>query len=388
MVVVQTSIHALERTDYEPKSWRPKAFSMKTGIIGLPQVGKTSLFRILTKAHLSDAAYSNPREAHVGVARVPDDRLDRLAALYNPRKLTHASVEYVDVGAIGQEALKESGYIGHLRNVDALAHVVRAFEDDSIPHVGPIDPLRDIKNVELDLMVSDLGQIEKRLERVEKDLKKMKTADLEKEFDLLKRAKAHVESERPLRELEMSGEDKKRIRGFMFLSEKPILYVLNVSESTELGKGLEAAVGKYKLSEVASRPNAAAAAICGKVEAELSEMSDADAAEFLSSYGLKESGLVRLIRTTYALLGLISFFTAGEDECRAWTIPVNTRAVNAAGAIHSDLEKHFIRAETIRWDQLLEAGSEANARAKGTLRLEGKDYIVQDGDVMHIRHSG
>ncbi|HKD02381.1 MAG TPA: hypothetical protein VKB77_08140, partial [Terriglobales bacterium] len=293
---------------------------MKTGIIGLPQVGKTSLFRILTKAHLSDAAYSNPREAHVGVARVPDDRLDRLAALYNPRKLTHASVEYVDVGAIGQEALKESGYIGHLRNVDALAHVVRAFEDDSIPHVGPIDPLRDIKNVELDLMVSDLGQIEKRLERVEKDLKKMKTADLEKEFDLLKRAKAHVESERPLRELEMSGEDKKRIRGFMFLSEKPILYVLNVSESTELGKGLEAAVGKYKLSDAASRPNAAAAAICGKVEAELSEMSDADAAEFLSSYGLKESGLVRLIRTTYALLGLISFFTAGEDECRAWTI--------------------------------------------------------------------
>jgi ribosome-binding ATPase len=216
----------------------------------------------------------------------------------------------------------------------------------------------------------------------------MKTAELEKEFDLLKRAKAHLESERPLRELEMSPEDKKRIRGFMFLSEKPILYVVNVTESTELGKDLEAAVAKYKLNEVASRPNASAAAICGKVEAELAEMSDADAADFLSSYGLKESGLVRLIRTTYALLGLISFFTAGEDECRAWTIPVNTRAVNAAGAIHSDLEKHFIRAETIRWDQLLEAGSEANARAKGTLRLEGKDYIVQDGDVMHIRHSG
>src|SRR5215472_3498223 len=361
---------------------------MKTGIIGLPQVGKTSLFEILTKAHLSAQALANPREAHVGVAKVPDDRLDRLAALYHPKKLTHTSVEYVDLGAMSQDALKESAYIGHLRQVDALAHVVRAFEDDSIPHVGPIDPLRDIKNVEVDLMVSDLGQIEKRLERVEKDLKKMRSADLEKEFELLKRAKAHLETERPLRELEMSPEDKKRFRGFMFLSEKPILYVLNVSESTELGKGLEAAVGKYKLSDAASRPNAAAAAICGKVEAELSEMSDADAAEFLSSYGLKESGLVRLIRTTYALLGLISFFTAGEDECRAWTIPVNTRAVNAAGAIHSDLEKHFIRAETIRWDQLLEAGSEANARAKGTLRLEGKDYIVQDGDVMHIRHSG
>ena len=361
---------------------------MKTGIIGLPQVGKTSLFRILTKANLSEHAYSNPREAHVGIAKVPDDRLDHLAAVFKPKKLTHASVEYVDVGAIGQEALKESAYLGNLRTVDALAHVVRAFDDPSIPHVGPSDPLRDIKNVNFDLMVSDLGQIEKRLERVEKDLKKMRSADLEKEFDLLKRAKSHLESEHPLREMEMTPEDKKRLRGFMFLSEKPILYVLNISESVELGKDLAEAISKYKLTEVASRPNAAAAAICGKVEAELSEMSDADAAEFLSSYGLTESGLARLIRATYALLGLISFFTTGEDECRAWTIPIHTRAVEAAGAIHSDLEKHFIRAETIRWDQLLEAGSEANARARGTLRLEGKDYIVQDGDVMHIRHSG
>jgi GTP-binding protein YchF len=361
---------------------------MKTGIIGLPQVGKTSLFRILTKAHLSDQAYANPREAHIGVAKVPDDRLDRLAALFNPKKLAHASVEYVDVGAIGQEALKESSYIGHLRNVDALAHVVRAFEDPAIPHVGPTDPLRDIKNVEFDLMVSDLGQIEKRQERLEKDLKKMRSADLEKESDLLKRARAHLESERPLREMEMTPEDKKRLRGFMFLSEKSILYVLNVGESTELGKELENVAGRYKLTEVSSRPNAAVTAICGKVEAELAEMSDAEAAEFLSSYGLGESGLARLIRTTYALLGLISFFTVGEDECRAWTIPVHTRAVEAAGAIHSDLEKHFIRAETIGWDQLLDAGSEANARARGTLRLEGKDYIVRDGDVLHIRHSG
>jgi ribosome-binding ATPase len=361
---------------------------MKTGIIGLPQVGKTSLFRILTKVNLSEHALSNPREAHIGVAKVPDERLDKLAALYHPKKLTHASVEYVDVGAIGQDALKETAYIGHLRQVDALIHVLRAFESDEIPHVGPIDPLRDIKNVEFDLMVSDLGQIEKRLERLEKDLKKMKTPELERENELLIKAKAFLETEKPLREMEMTPEDKKRIRGFMFLSEKPMLYVLNIGESTELGKDLEAAAGKYKLMEVAARPNAGASAICGKVEAELAEMSDEDAAEFLGSYGLTESGLSRLIRKSYHLLGLISFFTAGEDECRAWTIPLHTRAQNGAGAIHSDLEKHFIRAETIRWDQLLEAGSEANARAKGTLRLEGKDYIVQDGDVMHIRHSG
>ena len=200
---------------------------MKTGIIGLPQVGKTSLFRILTKAHLSAQA-SNPREAHIGVAKVPDDRLDRLAALYNPKKLTHTSVEYVDVGAIGQDALKETAYVGHLRQVDALAHVVRVFEDPAVPLVAEIDPLRDIKNVEFDLMVSDLGQIDKRLERLEKDLKKMKTPELEKEFELLKRANAHLGSEKPLREMQMTPEDKKRLRGFMFLSEKPIFYVLNI----------------------------------------------------------------------------------------------------------------------------------------------------------------
>ena len=359
---------------------------MKTGIIGLPQVGKTSLFKILTKAHIEERGH-NPREAHIGVAKVPDDRLDRLAALYTPKKLVHASVEYADVAAIGQEALKESAYANNLRTVDALIHVLRAFGELSIPHVGDIDPLRDAKNVDFDLVVNDLGQIEKRLERLEKDLKKMQSAELEREFDLLKRAKARLESERPLREMEMSAEDKKRLRGFMFLSQKPILYVLNISESTTLGDDLEGAPAKYNMREYASRPNAGVTAICGKVEAELADIGDEEAAEFLASYGLKESGLVRLIRKSYELLGLISFFTVGQDECRAWTIERGSRAQTAAGAIHSDLEKHFIRAETIHWDQLLDAGSEANARSRGTLRLEGKDYIVQDGDVMHIRHS-
>jgi len=359
---------------------------MKTGIIGLPQVGKTSLFKILTKAKLEERGHS--RQEHIGVARVPDERLDKLSALYSPKKTTFASVEFVDVAAIGQEALKETAFLASLRQVDALIHVLRAFEDDSIAHVGPIDPLRDIKNVEFDLMVSDLTQIEKRLERVEKDLRKMRTADLEREHALLLRSKEALEKERPLRELEMTAEEKKLIKGFMFLSQKPILYALNIGESTKLGDDLEAAVSRFKLEEVAQRPNAGATAICGKVEAELAEMDDEEAAEFLSSYGLHESGLVRLIRKSYELLGLISFFTAGEDECRAWTVPVGSRAPQAAGAIHTDLEHHFIRAETIRWDNLLAAGSEAAARAKGTLRLEGKEYVVRDGDVLNIRHSG
>jgi hypothetical protein len=361
---------------------------MKTGIIGLPQVGKTSLFKILTKAKLDEHGYSNPREAHIGVARVPDERLEKLSALYSPKKTTFASVEYVDVAAIGQETLKETAFLASLRQVDALIHVLRAFEDESIPHVGAIDPLRDIKNVEFDLMVSDLGQIEKRLERLEKDLKKMRSPELERENALLLRAKEAIEKEQPLRELEMTPEEKKLIKGFMFLSQKPILYALNIGESMTLGTDLDAAVSKYKLEEVAQRPNSAATAICGKVEAELAEMDDEEAADFLSSYGLHESGLVRLIRKSYELLGLISFFTAGEDECRAWTVPVGSKAPQAAGAIHTDLEHHFIRAETIRWDNLLDAGSEAAARSRGTLRLEGKEYIVQDGDVLHIRHSG
>jgi GTP-binding protein YchF len=361
---------------------------MKTGIIGLPQVGKTSLFVMLTKQSVTQRAHGGPREAHLGIAKVPDDRLDRLAALYNPKKLVHAGVEYADVAAVSKEALNETAFAANLRNVDALAHVVRAFGGDSIPHVGPIDPLRDIKNIDFDLIFNDLSQVEKRLERVEKDLKKMKSAEIEREHELLKRAKAHLETELPLREMGMTPEDKKRVRGFMFLSERPMLYVLNIGESAELGKDLEEAVAKYGVTEVASRPNTGALAVCAKVEAELAEMMDEDAAEFLASYGLKESGLVRLIHKTYELLGLISFFTVGEDECRAWTIERGTKAVNAAGVIHTDLEHHFIRAETIHWDQLLDAGTEAEARARGTLRLEGKEYVVKDGDVMHIRHSG
>ena len=361
---------------------------MKTGIIGLPQVGKTSLFKILTKANIESRGHSNPREAHLGIAKVPDARLDQLAAQANTRRTVYATVEYADLAAIGEEALKETAFLTSLRGVDAIIHVLRAFDDDSIPHVGPIDPLRDIQNVEIDLIVSDLSQIDKRIERVRKDLKKGKTTALEQELALLERCKLQTEAEKPLREMDLTPEEKKLVRGFMFLSQKPILYVLNVNESTTLSADLDAAPAKYALTEIASRPNSGVTAICGKVEAELADMSDEEAADFLEGYGLTESGLVRLIRKSYLLLGLVSFFTVGEAETRAWTIPVNCRAQEAAGAIHSDLEKHFIRAETIHWDTLLAAGSEAVARSQGTLRLEGKDYLVKDGDVMNIRHSG
>src|SRR5437879_8130611 len=221
---------------------------MKTGIIGLPQVGKTSLFQILTKVDVAASAHAhNPRQAHLGIAKVPDERLDKLAALYNPKKLVHTSVEYSDVAAIGQEALKESAYANNLRTVDALAHVVRSFDDPSIPHVGENDPLRDIKNVDFDLIVNDLGQVEKRLERLQKDLKKQRTTELEKENDLILRCKAHLEKELPLREMEISAEDKKRIRGLMFLSQKQILYAVNENESSNLGKTLKRPVPKNVL---------------------------------------------------------------------------------------------------------------------------------------------
>ncbi|MCL4512952.1 MAG: redox-regulated ATPase YchF [Candidatus Eremiobacteraeota bacterium] len=348
---------------------------MKSGIIGLPQSGKTSLFKILTKGH--GAVGKSPREAGIGIASVPDERLDKLAALYHPKKLTYATIEYVDSGPITPESLKDPTFISALRNVDCLVHVVKAFDEE-------IKPLDEIKHLEFELLVSDLEQIEKRLNKLEKDAKKMK--GLEKEFELLKKSKTHLEQEKPLRSMDLSLEEKKALRGFAFLSEKPVLIVLNVSEKEV--SNLESAIPKYGLEKLNEMTNQEITAVCGKIEAELAEMKEEEAAEFLTGFGLKESGLIRLIRKTYQLMGLISFFTAGEDECKAWTIPQDSKAVEAARAIHSDLAAHFIRAETIRWNELLEAGSESAAKARGILRLEGKEYIVQDGDVLHIRHSG
>jgi ribosome-binding ATPase len=356
---------------------------MKTAIVGLPMVGKTSLFTILTGVH--EAARVGSLEARVGVAKVPDARLDALAQLFEPPKITHATVEYLDFPAISKEALRDPSYLASLRVVDALAHVLRVFESDTVPHEkGSVDPLRDFEDVETELILSDLVVVEKRMDRVDKDRKKAKSPDLDKEFALLERLKAELEADRALRGLEFSDEDEKRIRGFQFLSLKPMLCVLNVGEA-DAGRMREIEE-QYRTGPLAGRAGTAVTAICGKIEAELADLPAEDAKEYMASYGLTDSGLDRLISATYALLGLMSFLTAGETEVRAWTIPMNSTAVKAAGAIHSDFEKKFIRAETVNWKTLIEYGGYPGVRDKGLLKLEGKEYIVKDGDVLVIRH--
>jgi len=356
---------------------------LQTGIIGLPQVGKTTLFRILTKANVEGKGGGSA--THVGVAKVPEPRLLELAKLYNPKKITYATVQYVDLGGMQKEKNRDA--LAPLREVDTIAHVIRVFDDPSVPHSeGSIDPLRDATNLELELIFSDHDQILRRLERLEKDLKKKSDPLLLAEKAVLDKCKAHLESEKPLRELELTAEERKPIGGFLFLSARPVLYVLNLGDD-EADK-LDTAVERHKLSALQGKPNSAVIAICVRLEAELAEMEEKEAAELLASYGLKEPGLNRLIRATYDLMGLIQFFTAGEPEVRAWTIRKGSTAQKAAGAIHSDIERGFIRAEVVKWSDLLAAGSIAAAREKAQVRLEGKEYIVQEGDVILFRHSG
>jgi GTP-binding protein YchF len=323
----------------------------------------------------------------VGVVHVPDPRLTRLAELYHPKKTVYASVEYVDTPGSVIEIARTGARAASLREMDALAHVVRAFEEESIPAPGgSVNPQRDCENVELELILSDLAVAEKRLERLEKDLKKQKNPALEKETQALQVAKAALEKQTPLREVAFQPEEERVMRGFTFFSLKPMLYVLNVGEKeaarTSAAEDLAAGAGLRR------RPKTAVSAICGKVEAELAELADAEAAEFLASYGLRESAISRLVRSSYQLLGLISFFTVGEDECRAWTIRAGTTALGAAGEVHSDIQKGFIRAEVVKHGDLLAAGSLAEARNRGQLRLEGKEYVIEDGEVVHFRHSG
>ncbi len=356
---------------------------MKTAIIGLPMVGKTSLFTILTGVH--EAARLGSMEARLGVATVPDERVEALAEVFRPPKVTHATMEYLDFPSISKEALREPKYLAGMRLADALAHVLRAFEDDTVPHErGTVDPVRDLNDVETELVLSDLVMVEKRLERLEKDRKKIKSAELDHEYELLEKARAALEDNRPLRALELDAEGEKRLRGFGFLSQKPMLYVLNLGERD--APRLHQIEEEFRRRHLAGHRRTEVTAICGKIEAELAELDPADAAEFMRGYGLPESGLRRLIQAGYRLLGLISFLTAGDTEVRAWTVPAGTTAIKAAGTIHTDFEKKFIRAEVASWKALVDAGGYAGAREKGLLRLEGRDYVVQDGDVLLIRH--
>ena len=356
---------------------------MRTAIIGLPMTGKTSLFTILTGVHQETRIGSTA--VRTGVAQVPDARLAELARLFEPPKVTHATVEYVDMPSVSKESLRDPSYLASLRVVDAFAHVLRLFEDATVPHEkGSIDPVRDLEDVEMELILSDLVVIEKRLDRLEKDRKKIKSPELDHEFELLEKCKATLEQNHPLRQLEIDAEEEKRLRGFQFLSQKPMLYVLNLGES-EAGS-LHQREREYREGVLAGRKQVSAAAVCGKIEAELAELPAEEQREYLASYGLQESGLERLISATYSLLGLMSFLTAGETEVRAWTIPIHSTALKAAGTIHTDFEKKFIRAEVVNWKSLVDLGGYAGAREKGLLKLEGKEYIVKDGDVLVIRH--
>jgi len=359
---------------------------LKIGIVGLAQVGKTTLFQILTRAHGAGLGSAKP-EAHVGVVRVPDARLERLAEMYKPEKTVHATIEYVDTAGSVIALARTGVQSQNLREMNALLHVVRAFEDEAVPaEGGAVDPRRDIENVELELILSDLAVVEKRLERLEKDIKKQKNPALEKEHQVLQRCKAALEKQTALRELELKPEEELAIRGFTFFTIKPVLYVLNLGEKDAARANAAEEFGAQ--SGWKQRPRTAVSAVCGKVEAELAELGDADAAEFLASYGLKESAVARLIRAGYHLLGLISFFTVGEDECRAWTVRAGTTALEAAGEIHSDIQRGFIRAEAVKFEDLVAAGSLAEARTRAQLKLEGKEYVIADGEVVHFRHSG
>ncbi len=358
---------------------------MRTGIIGLPGVGKTSLFKILTRAHLDAKAARD--SMHVGIARVPDRRLEQLAPLYKPRKITYATIEYVDVAGLAKDRTRDSALLVEMRQTEALITVVRLFDDPANPHpAGSLDAARDFDSVEIELMLHDLDQISRRLDRLEKDIKKKRDPVLEKEQAVLLRCRAALEAETALRGLDLSAEEQKIIGGYMFLSRKPMLCVVNLGDAE--APQISSVIEKHNLAAMAAKPRTTVVPICGKIESELAELDEAEAAEMMSGYGLAESGRDRLIHATYQLLGLISFLTAGEPEARAWTIPQGFTALQAAGAIHTDIERGFIKAEVVFWEHLIAAGSVAAARERGQVRLEGKEYVVRDGDVILFRHSG
>jgi ribosome-binding ATPase len=359
---------------------------LRAALIGVGSSGKSTLFQLMTSVRETGRTAHGKGEATVGISKVPDARLDRLTAMYNPRKRVPATVEFSDLALpAGTGAAAALVDVAAYKNADALVHVVRAFRDPSVPHpAGAVDPARDAQGMEDELILADLGVVERRLERLEKDLKKTRSTDLERERDVILICRSALEEGRPLRTLDLKGDDLKRLRGFQFLSAKPLLIVVNLDEG-ELAQGLDRAIDATGLRPFLSRASTAAVAVCAKIELEIAQLDPSDAAAFLRDLGLAESGLDRVIRATYDLLGYISFFTVGDDECRAWSIARHTPAQIAAGEIHSDIARGFIRAEVVGYDALVGRGSMAACREHGEVRLEGKEYIVQDGDVINFR---
>jgi GTP-binding protein YchF len=361
---------------------------MQLGIIGLARSGKTSVFNAVTRGKAQVGAYSSSNQPNVGVVNVPDERVDRLALMYKPKKVTCATIQYVDFPAAGESFGKGEGpagkFINDLGRMDALIHVVRAFEDEAVPHPEvTIDAHRDVVTMDLELAFADLAVIERRLQRLETELRSMKPGErdvLQRLKDLLLRMKAGLEEEIPVRAQGLTPDDVKLLEGSQFLTALPLLLVINVGED-DLARRAEI---ESEFRERYAAPSRNVAVFSGKFEMDLNDLSDEEAMEFRDSVGVTESGMAGAIRASYTLLGLISFLTAGPDECRAWTITQGMTAPEAAGKIHSDLRRGFIRAEVVRFDDLVACGSEAEARKRGLLRTEGKQYIVQDGDILNI----